>query len=125
MQFNWHVFIPGYQNVCTYFLLINSCNINMLYIYIGFLYILRYFQHTCYEPARIDQLNYHTGIVACTLAQLVLAYHTSVQCFNTDYADVITAVRLNAASMDEHLDLAKIELDNEAATKMSCTISFL
>ena len=63
------------------------------------------------------ELNYHAGIAARTLAQSALAYHTSVQCFNTDYADVITAVLPIADCMDEHLDLAKVELDNEAATK--------
>ena len=49
------------------------------------------------------ELNYHAGISAHTLAQLALAYHTSVQCFNTDYSDIITAVLLIAACMDEHL----------------------
>ena len=73
------------------------------------------------EPARME-LYYHAGISVHTLVQLALAYHTSVQCFNTDYADIITAVLLIVACMDEHLD---IELDNEAATKMPHTISFL
>jgi len=42
-----------------------------------------------------------------TLAQPALALHT--QFFNTDlYADVIAAVLLIVACMDEHLDLAKI-----------------
>ena len=63
------------------------------------------------------ELNYQAGIFVGTLAQLALAYHISVQCFNTDYADIISAVLLIAACMDEHLDLANIELDNEAATK--------
>ena len=76
------------------------------------------------EPARME-LYYHAGISVHTLVQLALAYHTSVQCFNTDYADIITAVLLIVACMDEHLDLANIELDNEAATKMPHTISFL
>ena len=64
------------------------------------------------------ELNYHAGIAAHTLAQLALAFHTFVQCFNTDNADIITAVLLIVACMDEHLD-------NEAATKMPHTISFL
>ena len=76
------------------------------------------------EPARME-LNYHAGISVHTLAQLALAFHTSVQCFNTDYADIITAVLLTVACMDEHIDLANVELDNEAATKMPHTISFL
>ena len=71
------------------------------------------------------ELNYNAGIAAHTLAQLALAYHTSVQCFNTDNVDIITAVLLIVACMDEHLDLANIELDNEAATKMPHMISFL
>ena len=58
------------------------------------------------------ELNYHVAIATCTFVQLALAYHTSVQCFNTDYADAITAVLLIAACMDEHLDLAKIKWDN-------------
>ena len=69
------------------------------------------------EPARME-LNYHAGISVHRLVQLVIAYHTSVQCFNTDYADIITAVLLIVVCMDEHLDLANIDLDNEAATKM-------
>ena len=68
---------------------------------------------------------YHAGISVHILVQLALAYHTSVQCFNTDFADIITAVLLIVPCMDEHLDLANIELDNEAATKMPLTISFL
>ena len=68
---------------------------------------------------------YHAGISVHTLVQLALSYHTSVQCFNTDYADIITAVLLTVACMDEHLDLANIELDNEASTEMPHTISFL
>ena len=48
------------------------------------------------EPARME-LNYHAGI----------SVHKLAQC------------------MDEHLDLANIELDNEAVTKIPHTISFL
>ena len=63
------------------------------------------------------ELNYHVGIATRTLAQSALALHTSIQCFSTDYADVITAVLLIIACMDEHQDLAKIDLNNEAAIR--------
>ena len=96
----------------------------MRYIYISVFSLYPQVFSAYNEPATVE-LNCHAGIAACTLAQLALAYHTSVQCFNTDFANVITAVLLIATCMDEHLDLAKIELDNGAATKMPYMISFV
>ena len=61
------------------------------------------------------ELNYHAGIATRTLAQSALAFHASIQCFDSDHADVITAVLLIRVCMDEHLDLSKVELNSEAA----------
>ena len=68
------------------------------------------------EPDRME-LNYHAGIATRTLVQSALVFHASIQCFNTDYADVITAVLLIGVCMDEHLDLSKVKLNNEDAIR--------
>jgi len=42
------------------------------------------------KPDRME-LNYHARIATRTLAQSALAFHASIQCFDSDHADVITA----------------------------------
>jgi len=61
------------------------------------------------------ELNYHVGIATWTLAQSALALQSSTLALIMH--DVITAVLLIIACIDEHQDLAKIDLNNEAAIK--------
>jgi len=63
------------------------------------------------------ELNYHAGTACRTLAQLVLTVHTGVQYFDHKSTDVITAVLLIAVCMNERLDLAKVDLDIQAASQ--------